>query len=78
MPPQVKDSELEELKEFLNQVIDDAEDVVTEWEFDFFGSMLDRASNHMRLSDKQRDKLHQIKQKLIKEGLCEEDDYAQI
>ena len=77
MPPQVKDQELEELKEFLNLVLEEGEDVILKWEYDFIGSILDRADN-IRLSDKQREKLYQVKQKIVKEGLCEEDDYAQI
>lgn len=77
MPPQVKDQELEELKEFLNLVLEEGEDVVSEWEYDFVGNILDRADN-IRLSVKQREKLYQVKQKIVKEGLCEEEDYAQI
>jgi len=77
MPPQPTDRELEELKNFLELVLVDGSDCVNEWELTFVASIQARI-DRIRLSDKQREALGKIKRKLIKEGLCSEDDYAEI
>jgi len=77
MPPQPTDRELDELKNFLELVLVDGSDVVNEWELTFVSSIQARI-DRIRLSDKQREALSKIKRKLIKEGLCSEDDYAEI
>jgi len=77
MPPTPTDKQAEELKEFLNLVIVEGSDVVNEWELGFTEDLLKRA-DRLRISPNQREALFLIKKKMIKEGLCEEDDYAQI
>jgi len=77
MPPQPTDKELEEIKDFLELVLVDGADVVNEWELEFIASIQARIDK-IRLSSKQREALHKIKKKMIKEELCSEDDYAQI
>jgi len=72
-----RDKELEELQEFLELVMVEGSDVVTEWEADFVASLQKRIGK-FQLSPKQKEKLFMIKKKMIKEGLCSEDDYAQI
>lgn len=76
MPPSPTDRQVEELKEFLNLIVVEGSDVVNEWELSFVESLLKRAIT--RLSPNQKEALYRMKKKLIKEGLCEEDDYAQI
>jgi len=77
MPPTPTDKQAEELKEFLDLVIVEGPDVVNEWELSFTEDLLKRV-NRLRISPNQREALSLIKRKMIKEGLCEEDDYAQI
>lgn len=76
MPTQPSDKQAEELKEFLNLIIVEGSDVVNEWELNFTESLLKRAD--LRLSPNQKEALFRMKKKLIKEGLCDEDDYAEI
>jgi len=76
MPPPPSDKQAEELKEFLNLIIVEGSDVVNEWELNFTESLLKRVDRG--LSPNQREALFHMKKKLIKEGLCDEDDYAEI
>jgi len=77
MPQSPTDKQVEELKEFLNLVLVEGSDVVNDWELTFTKSLLERVER-LRVSPKQKEALFLIKKKMIKEGLCEEDDYAQI
>lgn len=77
MPQKPSDKAVEEIKEFLELVLFEGEDVVNEWELEFVRSILDKIAR-IRLLDKQKEVLFQIKRKMVKEGLCDEDDYAEI
>lgn len=77
MPSKPSDKELEEIKDFLELVLVDGADVVSEWELNFVASIQSRIDK-IRLSDKQKEGLWKVKQKMIKEELCSEDDYAAI
>jgi len=72
-----QDKELEELQGFLELVLVEGSDVVNQWELEFVASLQKRLGK-FQLSPKQKEKLFNIKKKMIKEELCDEDDYAQI